>query len=78
MTKDLNPSRTRFLQNLLNVRDAENGYELAGREEAELQARAVQVCKVHRQVRAVVAHADGDMIRMLQAFLVAMQATRCR
>ena len=54
MTKSLNPSRTRFLQNLLNVRDAENGYELVGREEAATQARAVQVCRVHRQVRAVV------------------------
>ena len=76
MTKSLNPSRTRFLQNLLNVRDAENGYELVGREEAATQARAVQVCRVHRQVRAVVATADQDVIRMLQAFLIAMQATR--
>eukprot|EP00439_Symbiodinium_sp_Y106_P068759 s1721_g11.t1 len=40
------------------------------------QARAVQVCRVHRQVRAAVATADQDIIRMLQAFLIAMQATR--
>ena len=58
------------------MRDAENGYELVGREEAATQARAVQVCRLHRQVRAVVATADQDVIRMLQAFLIAMQATR--
>ena len=74
--KVLEPLADRFLQNLLNVRDAENGYQLVGREEAATQARAVQVCKVHRQVRAVVATADQDVIRMLQAFLIAMQATR--
>ncbi|CAE7239712.1 unnamed protein product [Symbiodinium sp. CCMP2456] len=76
MTKSLSPSRIRFILNMLGIREAENGFELIGTEEAALQSRVIKICRVHKQVKAVVSHGDANMINMLQAFLVALQATR--
>ncbi|CAE7395555.1 unnamed protein product [Symbiodinium microadriaticum] len=76
MTKSLSPSRIKFLLHMMNIRDSENGYEAVGAEEAAAQSRMIKICRVHKQVKSVVSHADENMICMLQAFLVAMQAAR--
>ena len=76
MTKSLSPSRIKFLLHMMNIRDSENGYEAVGAEEAAAQSRMIKICRVHKQVKNVVSHADENMICMLQAFLVAMQAAR--
>ena len=55
----------------MNIRDAENGYEAVGAEEAAVQSRVIAAF-----TSKVVSHADENMICVLQAFLVAMQAAR--